>query len=149
MPSQESEAARARKAAHEVPEWSTLDADEVEELIIELGREGKQSAHIGTILRDQHAVPDVKAVTGKKITDILDEEDLLPPVPEDLANLMARALNLREHLRDHPKDKENKRGLQQLEANIRSLAKYYREKEALPYDWKYDERTAQMVVEGQ
>lgn len=149
MPSNESEAARARKAAGEVPEWSPLDEDEVEELVVELGREGKQSAEIGSILRDQHAVPDVKAVTGKNITDILEEEDLLPPVPEDLANLMARALNLREHLREHPHDKENRRGLQRLEAHIRSLAKYYKEQEKLPYDWAYDERTAKMVVEGQ
>ncbi len=149
MPSQESEAARARKAAQEVPEWSRLDEDEIEELVIELGREGQGSAEIGSTLRDQHAVPDVKAATGKKITEILDEEDLLPPVPEDLANLMARALNLREHLREHPNDKENRRGLQQLEAHIRSLAKYYKEQGELPYEWAYDERTAKMVVEGQ
>lgn len=147
MASQESEAARARKAAHEQPEWSNLSSDEVEELVVKLARDGKQSAEIGSILRDQYAVPDVKAATGKKMTAILEEHDLQPAVPEDLRNLMARAVNLREHLRENPKDKHNRRGLQKLESKIRGLAKYYKEKGVLPYEWTYSERTAKMVIE--
>lgn len=147
MAPEEGDDPRARKAAHEHPEWSDLSSDEVEELIVKMARDGKQSAEIGSILRDQYAVPDVKAVTGKKITAIMEENDLEPPVPEDLRNLMARALNLREHLRDNPKDNHNRRGLQQIESRIRRLAKYYKEQDELPYDWAYSEETAKMVVE--
>lgn len=147
MVTEESEAARARKAAHEQPEWSDLSGDEVEELVVKLARDGKQSAEIGSILRDQYAVPDVKAATGNKMTEILEEHDLLPPVPEDLLNLMERAINLREHVRENPKDHHNRRGLQKLESKIRSLATYYKEQGELPYDWTYSERTAKMLVE--
>jgi small subunit ribosomal protein S15 len=141
------EDARARKAAHEDPDWSPLSGQEIEEKVVELADEGKQSSEIGTILRDQHAVPDVKAATGKKITDIMEENDVEPPVPEDLRNLLARAVNLREHLRENPNDKHNRRGLQQIESRIRKLAKYYKEKGELDRDWTYSERTAKMVVE--
>ena len=139
--------ARARKAAHEDPDWSRLSAGEVEEQVVKLAEEGKQSSEIGMILRDQYAVPDVKAVTGKKITEIMEDNDVSPPVPEDLRNLLARAVNLREHLREHPNDLHNKRGLQQVESKIRKLAKYHKEQGDLPRDWTYSERTAKMVVE--
>jgi small subunit ribosomal protein S15 len=134
-------------ATGETPEFSPLDADEVEEEVLRLGREGKGSAEIGALLRDQYAVPDVQEVTGRKITEILDDEDLTPPVPEDLANLMERALNLREHNRENPNDTDNRRALRQLEDRIRGLAKYYKEQGELPIDWAYSERTAEMVVE--
>lgn len=138
---------RARKAAHEHPEWSDLSGDEVEELVVKLAREGKQSAEIGSILRDQYAVPDVKAATDKKVSEIIEEHDLEGPVPEDLLNLMTRALNLREHLRQNPNDTHNRRGLQQIESRIRRLSKFYKRKGELPYDWTYSEETAKMIVE--
>jgi small subunit ribosomal protein S15 len=141
------EDARARKAAHEDPEWSNLSGKEVEEVVVDLAEEGKQSSEIGTILRDQYAVPDVKAATGKKITEIMEEHDADPPVPEDLRNLLARAVNLREHLRENPNDKHNRRGLRQIESRIRKLAKYYKRQGDLDRDWTYSERTAKMVVE--
>ncbi len=147
MPSEESKVARARKATQEEPEWSSLSSDEIEELVVKLARDGMQSAEIGTVLRDQYAVPDIKTATGKKVTEILDEHDLLPDIPEDLRNLMARAVNLREHLRENPKDHHNRRGLQKLESKIRSLATYYKEQEELPYEWTYSERTAKMLIE--
>ncbi|PSG97197.1 30S ribosomal protein S15 [Thermoplasmatales archaeon SW_10_69_26] len=139
--------ARARKAAHEDPDWSRLTGKEVEELVVDLADEGKQSSEIGTILRDQYAVPDVKAATGKKITAIMEENDVDPPVPEDLRNLLARAVNLREHLKENPNDLHNRRGLQQIESKIRKLAKYYKEEGELDREWAYSERTAKMVVE--
>lgn len=147
MASEESQKARQRKAAHEEPDWSGLSGDEVEEIIVDLASEGKQSSEIGAILRDQYAVPDVKAATGKKVTEVMEEHDAAPPVPEDLRNLLARAVNLREHLKEHPKDLANRRGLQQIESRIRKLSRYYKEEEELPRDWTYTERTAKMVVE--
>lgn len=141
------EDARARKATHEDPEWSRLSGNEVEELVVQLAEEGNQSSEIGMILRDQYAVPDVKAATGSKVTEIMEEEDVAPPVPEDLRNLLARAVNLREHLREHPNDKHNRRGLQQVESKIRKTSKYYKEQGELDRDWTYSERTAKMVVE--
>lgn len=147
MPTQESMLARARRAAHEQPEWSTLSSEEVEELVVKLAKDGKQSATIGLVLRDQYAVPDVRAATGRSITHIMAENDLAPQVPEDLRNLMRRALTLREHLRDNRRDKHNARGLQLMESRIRKLVKYYKRKGTLPYEWKYSEQTAKLLVE--
>ncbi len=59
------------------PEWSNSDSKAVTELIVDLGKAGHTSAEIGTILRDQHAVPDVRTVLGgKRITAIISENDI-------------------------------------------------------------------------
>ncbi|MFW5984170.1 MAG: 30S ribosomal protein S15, partial [Halobacteria archaeon] len=61
----------------EPPEWSADDAEAVEERIVELSEDGLTAAEIGVELRDNgvkgEPVPDVKLVTGKKITEILEE----------------------------------------------------------------------------
>jgi small subunit ribosomal protein S15 len=71
-------------------------------------------------------IPDVKAATDKKVGEILAEHDAAPDIPEDLRNLMARAIRLREHMGDNPTDASNKRALQNTESKIRRLVNYYR-----------------------
>ncbi len=131
----------------EVPEWVILTPEEVENKVIELAKEGKQSALIGTILRDMYGVPDVKLLTGKSITQIMKENDLYPEIPEDLFNLMKRAINLRNHLEHNPKDLHSKRGLQLIESKIRRLVKYYRNTGVLPPKWRYTPEKARLLVE--
>jgi small subunit ribosomal protein S15 len=72
----------------EVPEWSEQDKEKVEALILELHEEGNSTALIGTILRDQHAVPDVHLLLGKKVLQVLRENDKAPAVPEEVMNLL-------------------------------------------------------------
>ena len=50
----------------EAPEWSNKDVSEITSLIVSYAKSGKSSAEIGTILRDQHAVPNARLVTGKR-----------------------------------------------------------------------------------
>ena len=72
---------------------------------------------------------DVDAVTlatDKKITEILEEHDAQPEIPEDLRNLMRRAARLDAHLQENPTDYQNKRALQNTESKIRRLVEYYR-----------------------
>ncbi len=83
---------------------------------------------IGTILRDSYGVPDIKAATGKKLSRILKEHNLLPDVPEDLDNLLTKRERLKEHLSANPRDIHNNRRLHLIEAKIRRLMKYYRRK---------------------
>ena len=64
---------------------------------------------IGLILRDRYGVPDVKMVTGKRIGDILKENKVSSEIPEDLRDLMVKALGLRKHLGENAKDLHNKR----------------------------------------
>ena len=78
----------------EAPEWSNTDLEEVTKLVVELGKSGHTTAEIGTILRDQHAVPNVKLVTGKRIGAILAEHEIGGSYPEDMMNLMRQAVRL-------------------------------------------------------
>ncbi|HDI10286.1 MAG TPA: 30S ribosomal protein S15, partial [Euryarchaeota archaeon] len=107
------------------PEWVKYTPEEVEDLIVKLSKEGVPPSQIGIILRDQYGIPRAKLITGKRITKILKEKGLLQDIPEDLMNLIKRAVNLREHLDKHPKDLHSRRGLILIESKIRRLVKYY------------------------
>ena len=129
------------------PDWVDIDAEEIEETVVKLSKQGHSASEIGVILRDQHGVPDIDIATGKSVTDILKENNLEPEIPEDLMNLMERAVNLYDHLEKHPKNLKNRRGLQLVEAKIRKLANYYREKGRLTEDWKYTKDKAEMLTQ--
>ena len=129
------------------PQWSSLNPREVESRIIELAKTGKSTGEIGLILRDQYAVPDIKLATGKKITKILETNNIKSDIPEDLRNLIRTALQLKKHLDIHKKDLKNKRNLQLTESKIRRLTKYYHSKSRLPKDWKYSQDQAKLMFE--
>lgn len=127
-----------RPARMEPPKWVNYSQEELENLVINLARKGNPPSIIGLILRDQYGIPLVKNITGKSITDILKENNLISEIPEDLNNLVRRAEIIKKHLEEHPKDKSSKRGLQLTEAKIWRLSKYYRARGILPLNWKYE-----------
>jgi len=129
------------------PEWSSLNPREIESRVIELAKSGKSTSEIGLILRDQYAVPNVQLATGKKISKIVEENQMKPEIPEDLRNLIKTALQLKKHLETNKKDLENKRNLQLTESKIRRLTKYYHAKKALPEKWKYSPEQAKLMFE--
>jgi len=130
------------------PEWSNTDSAAVTELFVELGKAGHSSAAIGTILRDQHAVPDVRSVLGKRISAVLSENDIGGSYPEDMMNLMRKAVGIIDHLGSgNHKDIHNKRALELTEAKIRRLAKYYISEGKLSADWKYKRDELRLMVE--
>ncbi len=117
-------------ATDDPPEWSDVDAEEIEQRVVELAQQGHDPSQIGLKLRDEGVkgtpIPDVKLATGKKVTEILDEHDASPELPEDLRSLMERAVRLRKHMEANPQDTQNKRALQNTESKIRRLVDYYR-----------------------
>lgn len=127
-----------RPIAKTPPPWSKYKPEEVKALVAELGRKGYPPSQIGVILRDQYGIPLVKSIVRKKISEILEEAKLAPKIPEDLANLLRKAENLRKHLEKHRSDTANIHALELLEAKIHRLSKYYRRKGQLPKDWKYE-----------
>jgi small subunit ribosomal protein S15 len=139
-----------KPVADEPPEWSDVDADAVEDRVVELAEAGHSPSEIGLKLRDEGVqgtpVPDVKLATDKKVTEILEEHDAAPDVPEDLRNLMERAVRLRDHMSDNPTDHQNKRALQNAESKIRRLVDYYRGDE-LPADFTYSYDVAVDILE--
>jgi len=128
------------------PKWVRFSPEEIEGLIIELARKGYPPSMIGIILRDQYGIPLVKPILGKKLTKVLEEHGLMLPLPEDLLNLIKKAVNLRRHLEEHPKDYHAKKGLIDLESKIHRLVKYYKRVGKLPPDWKYDPERAKLLV---
>lgn len=130
------------------PRWLKLDMSpsDIELLVVELAKKGYPPSMIGIILRDQFGIPLVKQVIGKKIEQILEKHGVRIVVPEDVFNLMKRAVNLRRHLDEHPKDMHSKRGLIEIESKIHRLVKYYKRVGKLPADWKYDPETAKLIV---
>lgn len=127
-----------RPARLEKPVWVELSAEEVENEVVKLARRGNSQSMIGIILRDNYGIPLVKVVTGKSISQILEEHDIKAPLPEELSNLVKKALNLRKHLETNHKDLESRKGLQRTESKIYRLIKYYKKKNVLETSFKYD-----------
>jgi len=131
-----------RPVSKRPPSWCKYQPEEVEALVVKLAKEGQPPSRIGTILRDQYAIPLVKPITGKKITQILKEAELTPAIPEDLENLLKKATRLVTHLEKTGKDLHNKRTLQIVEAKIYKLSKYYKREGILPQNWKYEPKVS-------
>ena len=132
----------------QAPEWSNSNSDDVEKLVVELGKSGHSTAQIGTILRDQHAVPNVRLVTGKRIGTILSQNNIGGSYPEDMMNLMRQAVRIIEHLGSgNHKDIHNNRALEITEAKIRKLANYYKTEGKLSSDWRYKRDELRLMVE--
>ncbi|MHA1781955.1 MAG: 30S ribosomal protein S15 [Promethearchaeota archaeon] len=135
-----------RPARLEKPVWIELSAEEIEAEVVKLARRGHSKSIIGVILRDSYGVPLVKVVTGKTISQILEEHGMKEPLPEDLSNLIKKALNIRKHLESNKKDLDSKKGLQRTESKIYRLIKYYKKKQVLPPDFKYDPEKVRALV---
>ena len=92
------------------PQWS-LKPKDIEKKVLDLSSEGLSTSQIGIVLRDMHGVPSVKLALGKSILKILEENNQSPNLPEDLTNLMQKAVRLGEHLKINKKDiqKNNKK----------------------------------------
>ncbi len=128
-------------------QWMTYKGEEVERLVVKLAKDGLSTAMIGLTLRDQYGIPSVKVATGKTVLKILDENDVSAKIPEDLMNLLKKAVNLREHMGKNKKDSTSKRGLELLESKIRRLIKYYRKEKKIPMSYKYDYERAKLIVQ--
>ena len=139
-----------KPAADEPPEWSDVDADKIEDRVVELAEQGYDPSQIGMKLRDEGVtgtpIPDVKLATGKKLTAILEENDAKSDLPEDLENLMERAVRLREHIQENQQDYQNKRALQNTESKVRRLVSYYRGNELEP-DFTYSYEVAKDLLD--
>ena len=130
----------------QAPVWSVTDVAAIEKIILELRKEGASSAKIGLVLRDRHGVPDVKLATGKRIGQILRENKVATEIPEDLRDLMSKALGLRKHLAENKKDLHNKRQLQLCESKVRRLVKYYTGSKKLPKEFVYKPDQAEILL---
>jgi len=126
------------------PSWVTLSSKEIEELVVKYTKEGLTPSQIGNKLRDQHAIPLIKPITKKSIGEILEENDLKTEMPEDLENIVKRAVGLQKHLKVNKGDNRNVRSLELIEAKVHRLSVYYKRIERIPKTWKYKSVVAQL-----
>ena len=128
------------------PEWSDVSKEELEKTIMKLHDTGMSPSRIGLTLRDQYGVPNVKLVIGNSITGFLRDNNALAEIPEDLTNLMRKALHVRKHIKANKKDVHNKRALQLTENKIRRMVKYYHDSGRMAPDWTYSPETAEILI---
>ena len=126
------------------PSWVTQSPKEVEEIIIKYGKDGLTSSQIGIKLRDQYAIPLVKPILNKGITEVLDENKLTPELPEDLNNIVIKAVGLQKHLKSNKSDYRNVRSLELIEAKVHRLSVYYKRIGRIPLKWEYKSVVAQL-----
>mmetsp|Transcript_8086 Transcript_8086/g.11928 ORF Transcript_8086/g.11928 Transcript_8086/m.11928 type:complete len:152 (-) Transcript_8086:47-502(-) len=128
------------------PSWLKVSATDLNEQIVRLARKGLYPSQIGVVLRDSAGIPQVKSVTGAKILRILKKNGLAPEIPEDLYNLIKKAVTVRKHLEKFRKDKDSKFRLILIESRIHRLARYYKRTKKLPANWRYNSQTAPSLV---
>ena len=133
-----------RPAELKTPRWTRLGAKDVEELVAKYAGEGLTPSQIGIKLRDQHAVPLARAVAGRGIGEMLEGGKLASEMPEDLDNMVKKAVGLQRHLRENRGDKRNVRSLELIEAKVHRLSVYYKRIGRIPGNWKYKSVVAQL-----
>ena len=126
------------------PEWVKQSNEEIEGLIIKYAKEGMTTSQIGLKLRDQHAIPLVKPIINKGIKEVLLENKLNPEIPEDLNNIVMKAVNLQKHLKENRSDNRNTRSLELVEAKVHRLSTHYKKTGEIDQKWKYKSVVAQL-----
>lgn len=133
-----------RPTSKTAPSWLRQSPEQVSALVVKLSKDGLSPSEIGLNLRDQHAIPLVKPIVGKSLTEVLADNNVKPEMPEDLDVLVNKALGLQKHLKVHNSDHRNVRSLELVEAKIHRLSKYYKRMGKLPENWKYAAVIAQL-----
>ncbi len=126
------------------PSWIKQSAKEIEEVIINYSKEGLTPSQIGIRLRDQHSIPLVKPILKKSITQVLESSGEMSEMPEELDNIVKKAIGLQNHLKTHRADKRNVRSLELIEAKVHRVSVYYKRIGRIPKTWKYKSVVAQL-----
>ena len=133
-----------RPSTPRAPSWVTQTPAEIEELVIKYSKDGLTPSQIGIKLRDQHAIPLIKSITKKSMGQILEEHDLKAEMPEDLENIVRKAIGLQKHLKANKGDNRNVRSLELIEAKVHRLSVYYKRIGRISKTWKYKSVVAQL-----
>ena len=137
----------SKKPIKKIPSWAPYKDKDVEKLVVKYAKAEKSTSEIGTILRDSYGINSVKALTGKTVSTILEENKLLKELPEDLLSLIKKMVDIKRHLEKNKMDQTARRGMLLTSSKIRRLTKYYKRTERLPADWKLDTDRLKIYIE--
>ena len=128
------------------PSWAQISASDLVDQMVKLAKKGTSPSQIGVLLRDSYGIPQVKGITGSKIMRILKVNGVAPSIPEDLYQLIKKAVNIRKHIERFRQDKDGKFRLICVESRIHRLARYYRIAKAIPPTWRYQSKKADTLI---
>jgi small subunit ribosomal protein S15 len=127
--------------------WVKYSAQEIEKLILKEAKEGLNASQIGLRLRDTYGVPSTELLCGKKINEILLENNITKKFPEDLMALFTRAVYCQNHLKKHKHDNTAKRGLTLTKSKINRLVKYYKSRGIIDDAFRFNIEEAKLLIE--
>ncbi len=130
------------------PEGMSISNEEIVKLVSDYAKQGMHQAKIGQLLKEQHAVPYVKQVFGKRLGSVLSENGFKADIPQDMMDLLTRAITLRRHLERNHNDVHNRIRLGRVEAKIWRLGNYYKRNGSMPADWKYDPVKVALLIKS-
>ncbi len=136
-----------KPSVKENPSWMSYKPREAEMIVVKLAKEGNSASKIGMILRDSYGIPDIKVLTGKSVTKILEEKRQNPEIPEDLMATIRKSISLSKHLEENHKDFTAKRGLELTDSRVKRLVDYYKKKGKLSKDFKYDRESIKLYAQ--
>ena len=130
------------------PEGLDLNDSQIVKLVVEYAKQGMHQAQIGQMLKNEHKVPYVKQIFSKRLGSILKENGFNQEIPQDMMDLLTKAIKLRRHIERNHNDTHNKTSLHRVEAKIWRLSNYYKENGQLPSDWKYDPVKVALIIKS-
>jgi small subunit ribosomal protein S15 len=125
-----------------------LSKEEVERLIEGYTKQGMPPAVVGERLKREHGILYPRHALGMRMNRFLKARGMNTQMPEDLLNLMSKAVNLNKHISANRQDKSNMLNLRRTESKIWRLTKYYIRTGVLPEGWRYDVKQAELIIRG-
>lgn len=125
---------------------SSHSNEEIKQVVVELARKGTRPSQIGIILRDQYGMGNVRTAFGERLNSIIKKEGLASKYPQDLLDLIRKAVKLRRHMKKNHGDEHNKVKLMHMESKIHRLSLYYKKSKILDKNWKYDPENAVLLL---
>ncbi len=117
-------------------DWVQQTPEELEEIVVNLRKEGLTASEIGIKLRDSYGVPKIRYVNHKKIGQILEEKKMAPDVPEDLMALINKYKRVTKHMELNKNDLNNGRKKNLIMSKMLRLVRYYKENGYLAKEWE-------------
>ncbi|MEM3112931.1 MAG: hypothetical protein QXI33_00710 [Candidatus Pacearchaeota archaeon] len=110
----------AKTQKKNIPERAQIE--NIEEIVIDLGNQGKHPAEIGRILKEKYGVHNVR-ILGKKISRILREKNI--GYKKDIDFVNDKIKKIEKHVEKNNQDKKAKRELVRHISHKKALEKYY------------------------
>ena len=111
-----------KKALKKTKTNERTQIENIEEIIVDLAKQGNHPAKIGLILKEKHGIHNLNAL-GKKVTKILKEKSI--KFENDLDFVKKKMTKIGIHNSKNKQDKRSKRELVRYIGQKKVLEKYY------------------------